>query len=156
MATTTAFGYIERDRFIVRHDVPARAVRSFAQDSAGNVWVADQKPGLIRLRAQRHRRPGSLGGLGHKDFATVMIAEPVLGGLWLGFGMVASAISRTARCARPTRPPRDSAKDAITNLRLASDGSLLGGHPRRTQPRSQRYGDHTHRRTGCRAIRFTG
>ena len=86
MATPDGFGYVERDRFVARHDVAGAPVRSFAQDSAGNVWVADQRAGLISLATERQRRarfPGLRWDA--RTLRPLMIADPMRGGLWLGF-----------------------------------------------------------------------
>ena len=127
MATATTFGYVERDRFIVRPDVPARQVRTFAQDAAGTVWVADQQAGLISLGPN-----GSVGqvlwtALGRNDFATTMIADPVRGGLWLGFWDGGIGRFDDGRLHETYAAADGLGEGRITNLRFSSDGSLWVG-----------------------------
>ena len=127
MAMPAGFGYVEHDRFIVRHDVPARQVRSFAQDSAGTVWVADQRAGLISLGPSGSLSQIPWSALGRKDFATVMIADPLRGGLWLGFWD-----GGIGRFEDGQRREVYSAADGlgagrITSLRFGLDGSLWVG-----------------------------
>ena len=123
-AATTTFGYVERDRFIARHDVPARAVRSFAQDSAGNVWVADQQAGLISLGPSGNVGQVPWAAMGHKDFATAMIADPVRGGLWRGFWDGGIGYFENRQMRETYSAAQGLGEGRITNLRFTSDGSL--------------------------------
>jgi signal transduction histidine kinase/ligand-binding sensor domain-containing protein len=127
MATSTAFGYVEGDRFVARPDVPARAVRSFAQDPEGNVWIADQQAGLISVAPSGDVEHIPWAALGRKDFATVMIADPVRGGLWLGFwdGGIGYFDNRQLRESYSAADGLGEGR--ITTLRFASDASLWVG-----------------------------
>jgi signal transduction histidine kinase/ligand-binding sensor domain-containing protein len=85
VSTSAGFGHLEDTRFISVSGIPAGIVRGIAEDTEGNLWIANQSGGLIRLRDGNvvHQIPWT--GLGHKDFATAIAADPTNGGLWLGF-----------------------------------------------------------------------
>jgi signal transduction histidine kinase/ligand-binding sensor domain-containing protein len=124
MAMASTFGYVERDRFIVRHDVPARLPRTFAQDAAGNVWVADQQAGLIGLGPDGSVRQVLWAALGRKDFATTMIGDPARGGLWLGFWDGGIGRFQDDRLRETYSAADGLGEGRVTNLRFSSDGSL--------------------------------
>jgi ligand-binding sensor domain-containing protein len=87
--TLRGVGYLENSVFIPVKGVPGGVVRSFAQDTAGNLWIAYQDLGLFRLQAgsgaEREVQQIPWAGLGHKDFAITLASDPLRGGLWLGF-----------------------------------------------------------------------
>ena len=127
IALQAGIGYLEGQRFIARPDVPARIVRSFAQDSRGKVWVSDQRTGLISLAPDGDVAQIPWTALGRKDFATAMIADPAGRGVWLGFwdggiGHVEDGQVRHLFSAS------DGLGDGrISSFRAGSDGSLWVG-----------------------------
>jgi len=85
ISTVDGVGYVESDRFIPVSGVPGGFVRGFAQDAQGNVWIAYQNHGLFRVAPDRTFQAFSWAALGHADFASALAADPLRGGLWLGF-----------------------------------------------------------------------
>jgi signal transduction histidine kinase/ligand-binding sensor domain-containing protein len=85
ISTLRGVGSLENDRFTVLKDLPGGFVRSFADDTAGNLWIVNQDLGLLGLHpgGEVQRIPWAM--LGHEDFATALIADPRRGGLWVGF-----------------------------------------------------------------------
>ena len=124
IATSTGFGYLERDRFIARRDVPTTTVRSIAQDAGGTVWVADQRTGLIGLVPSGGVRQIAWTALGRTDFATALIADPARGGLWLGFWDGGIGRFENGQIRETYSAANGLGGGRITNLRLATDGSL--------------------------------
>ena len=59
-------------------------VSGIAADGAGNVWISNQKHGLLHLVGNHVVEQIPWDKLGHKDFALSLLADPVHGGLWLG------------------------------------------------------------------------
>ena len=49
VSTPYAFGYMEKGRFLPIRGVPGGIVSSVAQDSQGNLWIANEDQGLLRL-----------------------------------------------------------------------------------------------------------
>jgi ligand-binding sensor domain-containing protein len=60
-------------------------VHSIAQDTAGNLWIANQDRGLLHVRRGSEIQQIPWTRLGRKDPATTLVADPMQGGLWLGF-----------------------------------------------------------------------
>jgi PAS domain S-box-containing protein len=85
VSTARGFGYLEKDTFTTISGIPGEPVHGIAEDSAGNLWVAEQQSGLFRLSPRGEVQQIPWAGLGHKDPAYALIADPVRGGLWLGF-----------------------------------------------------------------------
>jgi signal transduction histidine kinase len=127
IAASTTFGYVEHDRFIARADVPARAVRSIAQDREGTLWVADQRAGLISLPASGNVRQIPWAALGRQDFATAMIADPLRGGLWLGFWDGGIGHFENGRMRETYSAADGLGHGRITNLRIGADAALWAG-----------------------------
>src|SRR5262249_52316001 len=48
-ATLAGISYLENDRFVPVDGVPGGLVNSIAEDTAGNLWIANQDHGLLRL-----------------------------------------------------------------------------------------------------------
>ncbi len=85
VATQSAFGYLENDRFVPLNDVPGGTILSFAEDRAGNIWVANEHLGLFEVRQGHVSQQISWQKLGHKDHASVIAGDRLHGGLWIGF-----------------------------------------------------------------------
>ena len=84
-STTAGFGHLENTRFIPVSSIPDGVVRAIAEDTGGNLWIANQNAGLIRLRDGHVVQQIPWTQLGHQDFATALGADPSHGGLWVGF-----------------------------------------------------------------------
>jgi signal transduction histidine kinase/ligand-binding sensor domain-containing protein len=85
VSTPGGVGYVENDRFVPVGGVPGGTVHAIAEDTAGNLWIANQDLGLF------HLLPGSVvqkipwAELGRKDHAAILAGDPFGGGVWLGF-----------------------------------------------------------------------
>ena len=84
VGTPSGVVFFESDRFIPVAAVPYGIVFSFADDSAGNVWVSHQE-GLLRLFGARVVERIPWARLGRKQPASALLHDAVRGGLWLGF-----------------------------------------------------------------------
>lgn len=85
ISTNAGVGHLENDRFALISGVPGGPVHGIAQDKAGNLWIANQESGLFRLSARGEVQQIPWDMLRHKDSASALAADPVQGGLWLGF-----------------------------------------------------------------------
>src|SRR5439155_17590693 len=125
VSTVSGLGYLENNRFISVSAVPGgSAVHSIAEDTAGTLWIASQDLGLFHLLPGNVVQQIPWAGLGRKDFAYALIADPLQGGLWLGFfnGGVAYFAYGGVRASY-------SAADGlgegwVSDLRLDHDGTL--------------------------------
>ena len=133
VSTAFGFGYLDNDRFISVSGVPGGNVLSMAQDTAGNLWIANEHVGLFQLVREvwSNKFPGP--GLGHNDHASAMTADTLQGGLWLGFFLAASPITATVRSERRTQPPTGWAgpceRPATRSGRHALDCDRRWGQP---------------------------
>src|SRR5262249_48881511 len=84
LSTQDQVGYLERGHF-TRVEGIAGLVRVIAEDTDGNLWFSTQHKGLFRLSPRSEVQQISWAELGHKDFALTLGADPLQGGIWLGF-----------------------------------------------------------------------
>jgi signal transduction histidine kinase/ligand-binding sensor domain-containing protein len=85
VSTPYAFGYMENGGFVPISGMPGGLVSSVAQDSQGNLWVANQDQGLLQLSKEGTVQQISWASIGHKDGAQSLAVDRSTGGLWLGF-----------------------------------------------------------------------
>jgi signal transduction histidine kinase/ligand-binding sensor domain-containing protein len=85
VSTNAGVGYLENDRFAPVSGVPGGPVLGIAQDKTGNLWIANEESGLFRLSARSEVQQIPRDRLRHKDNVSALAADPVQGGLWLGF-----------------------------------------------------------------------
>jgi PAS domain S-box-containing protein len=85
VSTPHAFGYMENGRFVPIRDVPGGLVSCVAQDRQGNLWIAKEGHGLLRLSKGGTVQQISWASIGHRDGAQSLAADRSTGGLWLGF-----------------------------------------------------------------------
>jgi signal transduction histidine kinase/ligand-binding sensor domain-containing protein len=85
VSTPGAFGHLENDRFIAVNGIPGGSVHGIAEDRAGNLWTANQEHGLFRLSPRNEVQQIPWASLGQKDNAVAIAADPLHGGLWVGF-----------------------------------------------------------------------
>src|SRR6266403_433084 len=78
------FGYLENDHFISVSAVPG-AVTAIAQDNAGNLWIANEHAALFQLLRGNVVQQIQWPRLGRMAHASALAADPLQGGLWIGF-----------------------------------------------------------------------
>jgi signal transduction histidine kinase/ligand-binding sensor domain-containing protein len=83
VSTHRGFALLENGRFTPVSSVPG-GVQSIAGDSAGNLWLS-QPESLFHLRGGKVVERIPWAKLGREDHARAMLADPLRGGLWLGF-----------------------------------------------------------------------
>jgi len=99
-------------------------VRAIAEDTAGNVWIANQDLGLFQLLRGSVVQRILWAKLGHKDYAYALAADPLQGGLWLGFFQGGIAYFKDGQ-VRASYSAVDGLGEGIVNdLRLDRDGTL--------------------------------
>ena len=84
VCTYNEFGYLQKNRLVPIRGIPGGDSPRIAEDTEGNLWITNQE-GLFRLspRGELERIPWS--SLGHQDYAEALAADPLRGGVWLGF-----------------------------------------------------------------------
>ena len=78
-------GYLENGLFTSIRGVPGGQMLSIAQDTASNVWVINEDAGLFRISPRNDVQQIPWSALGHKDHASVLVADRKRGGIWIGF-----------------------------------------------------------------------
>jgi ligand-binding sensor domain-containing protein/signal transduction histidine kinase len=85
VSTQEGFGYLENERFVSRNGIPGGTVHAIAEDKQGGLWIANQEKGLLHLIGGNEVQQNPWATLGHKDPALALAADPIQGGLWIGF-----------------------------------------------------------------------
>ena len=123
-STRGGLGYLENDGFIPIRAVPGGEVTSIAEDTAGNLWIADMDHGLVQLFRGGVAQQIPWAKLGRKDYALALAADPLQGGLWLGFlkGGIAYFVDGHLRA---TYSAADGLGDGrVTDLRVDPGGTV--------------------------------
>jgi signal transduction histidine kinase/ligand-binding sensor domain-containing protein len=124
IATVGGIGYLENDRFISISMLPGKDTLSIAEDTEGNLWIANEQGGLLHLIRGSEIRQIPWSNLGHKDHASALAADPLQGGLWLGFhlGGVAYFIDGQVRASYTAADGLGQGR--VNHLRLDQEGTL--------------------------------
>jgi signal transduction histidine kinase/ligand-binding sensor domain-containing protein len=86
VSSNAGVGYLENDR-LVSVAVPGRNVAAFAEDGAGNLWIAHQEEGLFRVSPDNEVQQITWDTVGPNGPAWRLASDPRNGGVWLGFGL---------------------------------------------------------------------
>jgi signal transduction histidine kinase/ligand-binding sensor domain-containing protein len=85
IGTPEGAGYLENDRLISVDGVPGGIFDAITEDNRANLWFLNRNLGLFRLSPSREVQQIPWASLGHDDPASRLAADPLQGGLWLGF-----------------------------------------------------------------------
>jgi signal transduction histidine kinase/ligand-binding sensor domain-containing protein len=124
VAANSGVGYLENDQFISLNGVPGGIVYSIAEDTRGNLWIANLDHGLFQLLGGNVVRQIPWAKLGGKDFATALAADPLQGGLWLGFSQKGLAYFTDGQIRASYTSDDGLGEGRVNDLRLDPDGTL--------------------------------
>jgi signal transduction histidine kinase/ligand-binding sensor domain-containing protein len=124
VSTLHGMAYFEDGRFIPVSSVPSRNVHSIAEEGAGNLWINDQDQGLIHLVGENVVERIPWAKLGHKDIVVALAADPLQGGLWLGFAQGGVAYFKDGQVRASYAAADGLGSGPIVDLRLDRDGTL--------------------------------
>jgi signal transduction histidine kinase/ligand-binding sensor domain-containing protein len=127
VSTTHEFGYLENDRFVSQKGVPGGVVYSIAEDTAGNLWIANKDLGLIHLLRGGRVQQIPWAGLGHKDHAMALAVDPLRGGLWVGFYQGGIAYFTDSQVRASYSAADGLGEGRVNDLRFDADGTLWAG-----------------------------
>jgi len=124
VSTLRGVGYLENDRYISVSGVPGGNILAIVQDRAGTLWFANEQLGLYQLPrvGEVHQMPWA--ALGHKDHASALAADPLRGGLWLGFHLGGVAYFADNQVRASYAAADGLGEGRINHLRLDEDGVL--------------------------------
>ena len=123
VSTPFGFGYLDNDLFVSVSNVPG-AVTAAAQDTAGNVWIANEHAGLFRLSSGSVVQQVPWSNLGHNDSVSVMVANPQQGGVWLGFFLGGIAHFNDGQIRASYTVANGLTAGRISDLQVDPDGAL--------------------------------
>ncbi len=122
ISTPFQAGYLDNNHFVALIDVPG-VVTSMAQDSAGNLWVANEHAGLFQVFGESLVQQILWPSLGHTDHASVMTAD-LHGGLWIGFFRGGIAYLKDGRIQASYAAPEGLAEGRVSDFLQDDDGTL--------------------------------
>src|SRR6266404_4729084 len=124
LSTLQGFGYFESGRFVSIKGLPGGNQLSIIEDTSGNLWIVNERAGLFHLIRGSEIQQIPWATLGHKDHATALAADPLQGGLWIGFhlGGVAYFIDGQVRASYAGADGLGEGR--INHLRLDQEGAL--------------------------------
>jgi signal transduction histidine kinase/ligand-binding sensor domain-containing protein len=116
VSTLGGVGFLENERFISVSGIPSGFVHAIAEDTAGILWF-NHDHGLLRLSGSEVQQI-PWAKLGHKGYATDLAADPLKGGLWIGFSQDGVAYLKDGRAAAVLR------EGHVNTIRFDRDGTL--------------------------------
>jgi signal transduction histidine kinase len=128
VASLAGVGYLENNRYAAIQGIAAgRLVDAMTEDVTGNLWIAHDTLGLVRISPDQKVQTYSWQQLGLQSAISRLTEDSQGGGLWLGLraGSIAHFVDGRVRT---TYSDADGlAKGRIYSLRMDPDGSLWVG-----------------------------
>lgn len=119
----SGFGYLQKDRFVAVSAVPG-AISGIAQDSSRDLWFANEHASLFQVRGATVVQEIPWTNLGHKDPASTLAADPLRGGLWIGFGLGGVAYFKDNQVRESYAGAEGLAAGRVNYLHFDRDGAL--------------------------------
>lgn len=124
VSTHSGLTYFENGRFIPVSGVAGQYVHSIAGDGAGNLWISHSTQGLIHLLDGRVVAGLPWATLGKGEYARALIADPVKGGLWLGFLQGGMTYLKDAQVRASYSAANGLGEGSVPGLHLDHDDTL--------------------------------
>jgi signal transduction histidine kinase/ligand-binding sensor domain-containing protein len=124
LSTTHEVGYLEGNRLVGVTSTYDGRLLDIAQDSAGDIWMADQRGGLLHLSSGKLAERIPWSSLGHRDFAISLTADPSRGGIWLGFFGGGISYFASGKIQETYSSAEGLGAGSVTNLQVEKDGAL--------------------------------
>ena len=117
-------GYVQDERWFPVAGLSGGVIFSMAEVQPGHLWIANKEAGLFQLFEGRVVQHISWAGLGHQDYAKVLVADPSRHGLWLGFSRSGIAYFSDGGIRETYAESNGLGKGMITDLRFGTRGTL--------------------------------
>ncbi|HMF94189.1 MAG TPA: two-component regulator propeller domain-containing protein [Vicinamibacterales bacterium] len=125
VSTRDGVGFIDHDRFTPISGLPAgENVNFVAEDSGGTVWVANFDGSLFEIVEGGVAQRVPPATLGHTDPVSVIAADPVRGGVWLGFARGGIAYFTGGQVRESYGGADGLGAGRVTSFQLDRDGTL--------------------------------
>jgi signal transduction histidine kinase/ligand-binding sensor domain-containing protein len=121
---TGGVGYMQNDRFIRLRAVPGGNAFSISGDTKGNLWISNWEHGLLHIRGETLVEQVPWPQLGGKGFASGLAADPLQGGVWLGFGHGSLAHFDGGGLSTSYTAADGLGEGRVNDLRIDPDGTL--------------------------------
>src|SRR5208283_537044 len=119
------FGYLEDKRLIPISDFPkGSGAFGIAEVGLGNLWLAHQYAGLLHISDGKVVQQIPWAGLGRKDCAIALAADPSEKGLWLGFAKGGVAYFAEGGIRKGYSANDGLGAGPVSNLRFGPRGAL--------------------------------
>jgi len=122
--TNQGIGYLESDRFVSIRGLPGGLVNSITEDTRGNLWIVNQNLGLFRLSTSDEIQQIPWARLGRDDPVFRIVADPLQGGLWLGFSLGGVAYLADGQIRASYAATDGLGEGRVNDLRVDRDGTL--------------------------------
>jgi len=127
VASLAGIGYLENSRYTAIQGIAAgRFVDAMTEDAAGNLWIAHDMLGLIRISQDQKIQIYPLQQLGLQSVISRLVADP-RGGLWLGLRAGGIAHFADGRVRETFSDADGLARGRIYSLRMDPADTLWVG-----------------------------
>jgi signal transduction histidine kinase/ligand-binding sensor domain-containing protein len=123
VSTPFGFGYLDNNRYIEISNVPG-AVTAIEQDTAGNLWIANEHAGLFQVFRGSVVQQIPWSTLKENNHVSVMAADVAHGGVWLGFFLGGLAYYSDGQIRASYGPAEGLTPGRVSDLQFDKDGAL--------------------------------
>jgi ligand-binding sensor domain-containing protein len=123
ISSLSGVGYLENDRYVPTA-APGGIINALTQDATGNLWIANQELGLLRLSPSNEVQRIPWDTFGRKGHAPALAADPAKGGVWIGFDTGGIAWFREGKVQASYSAPDGLAQGRVNDLRFDKEGVL--------------------------------
>jgi ligand-binding sensor domain-containing protein/signal transduction histidine kinase len=124
VSTTRELGYLEGDRFVSVSKTELGRIQDIAEDSNGDLWMADQQGGLLHFSGSKLVERISWASIGHQHFALSLAPDHLRGGLWIGFYEGGISYFANGHIQKTYAAAEGLVNGSVTSLRVDKDGTL--------------------------------
>jgi PAS domain S-box-containing protein len=115
--------YVESDRFIPVRTMSGGYAHAIAEDSAGDLWIS-QDQGLFHLLRGGAVEQIPWARLGRQGLALALAADPLQGGLWLGFSQGGVAYFKDGQVRASYAAADGLGEGRVNGVQVDRDGTL--------------------------------
>ena len=123
VSTPYGFGYLDNDRYVAVSNVPG-AVTAIAQDTAENLWIANEHAGLFQVLGGSVVQQIPWSRLKENEHVSVMAPDVVQGGVWFGFFLGGIAHYRDGQIRASYTVADGLTAGRVGDLQFDKDGAL--------------------------------
>jgi signal transduction histidine kinase/ligand-binding sensor domain-containing protein len=125
VSTQQGVGYLENQRLI---SIPGTSglmnLGVTVDDTTGELWIVNREVGLLHWLPSGGVQKIAGATLGHQDFASAIAADPVQGGVWLGFFLGGVAYFQNGQVRRSYATADGLGQGLVSHLRIDRDDTV--------------------------------